>query len=127
MDSDTTSESPANYSVYDDGILSVRLINYEKRPDEMLYFYSLELFNRSRLYQLREITFSAVVMNSGTIGEQKIVQWLKRRGKKYLLLSAVGGGEKMKFASITYKKHSSLIDFLKWSGDYLKYISKLFD
>lgn len=67
MDSDTTSEKPPRYSVYDDGILSVRLINYEKRPDEMLYFYSLELFNRSRLYQLREITFSAAVMSGGNI------------------------------------------------------------
>lgn len=112
-----------DYIIYDDGVLSVKGIDFKKSPDEM-YIYSLELFNRSWLYQLRDLTFSSEVMD-GRIREQKIVQWLKRRGKKFLLL--IGNGGPIKFMSINYKKHNLLIDFFKWLGENFKYIPKLFD
>jgi len=112
-----------DYIIYDDGILLVKGIDFEKIPDEM-HSYSLEIFNRSWLYQLRELTFSSEVMD-GRIREQKIVQWLKRRERKFTNLTGIGGP--IKFMSINYKKQNLLIDFFKWLGENFKYILKLFD
>lgn len=116
----TTSE----YIIYDDGILSVKVIDFEKSSDEM-YSYSLEIFNRSWLSQLRELTFTSEVMDGRYIREQKIVQWLKRRERKFIILIGIGGP--IKFMSIDYWKHSLLINFFKWLGENFKYILKSFD